>query len=213
MILRLRVLAGLATALLACACAAPPAPAAPPPPPPAGPRSYVVLERNADGTTGAVVVQGSRGTTVIDRAGQAATLDGVPMPGAFAMTPERVEREFEAAIAARPRAAEVFRLYFETGRAMLTPASERLVGDILAEIASRPGVDVSIIGHTDTEGDEAMNERLGMERARWVEALLRRRGLATTDVTVASHGERNLLVRTPDNASEARNRRVEVIVR
>lgn len=119
---------------------------------------------------------------VIDRAGQAATLDGVPLPGASAPTPERVEREFEAAIAARPRAAEVFRLYFETGRAMLTPASERLVGDILAEIASRPGVDVSIIGHTDTEGDEAMNERLGMERARWVEALLRRRGLATTDL-------------------------------
>jgi len=213
-ILRLRVPAGLATALLAVACAAPPPPpAAPPPPPPAGPRSYVVLERNADGTTGAVVVQGPRGTTVIERAGQAATLDGAPLPGAFAMTPERVEREFGAAIAARPRAAEVFRLYFETGRAVLTPASERLVGDILAEIATRPGVDVSIIGHTDTEGDEAMNERLGLERARWVEALLRRRGLPATELTVTSHGERNLLVPTPDNASEARNRRVEVIVR
>ena len=90
MILRLRVLAGLATALLACACAAPPAPPAPPPPPPAGPRSYVVLESNADGTTGAVVVQGPRGTTVIDRAGQAATLDGLPLGGAFAPAPERV---------------------------------------------------------------------------------------------------------------------------
>jgi len=172
-----------------------------------------VLERNADGTTGAVVVSTSRGSTVIDRALNAASLDGAEPPAQFAVAPERLERDFGLAIGARPRAAEVFRLYFETGRTVLTPASERLVGDILAEVTRRPGVDVSIIGHTDTEGDGAMNERLGLERARWVESTLRKRGLAATDITVTSHGERNLLVPTPDNTPEARNRRVEVIVR
>lgn len=32
-------------------------------------------------------------------------------------------------------------------------------------------------------------------------------------MSVSSHGESDLLVRTPGNAAEARNRRVEVIVR
>ena len=34
-----------------------------------------------------------------------------------------------------------------------------------------------------------------------------------SDLTVTSHGESNLLVRTPDNTPEARNRRVEVTIR
>jgi outer membrane protein OmpA-like peptidoglycan-associated protein len=39
------------------------------------------------------------------------------------------------------------------------------------------------------------------------------RGLAQSDLFVASHGEADLLVKTPRGVAEQRNRRVEVIVR
>lgn len=186
---------------------------APPPPPPPQSTSYVVLLENEDGTTGAVSVTGPHGTVLLNRAGQAVRVDLGSAEGMFETEPARIARDFEAARAARPRAPEVYRLYFATGAAALAPASQRLVDEILAEARRRPGADVSIIGHTDTVGDAASNERLGRERAEWVARVLHSRGLAAVEVTVTSHGEADPLVGTPDETSEARNRRVEVIVR
>lgn len=176
------------------------------------PRSYVVLVESLDGTTGALEVTGRQGSTRLDRRLQAATLDS-PAPQPLELPAQQVEREFAQTLAARAQPPEVFRLYFQTAASVLTPASERLIEEILKEVRERPAADVSIIGHTDTEGDATMNLRLGMERARWVSNLLRRRGLAAIEVTIASHGESDLLVPTADSVSEARNRRVEVIVR
>jgi outer membrane protein OmpA-like peptidoglycan-associated protein len=42
---------------------------------------------------------------------------------------------------------------------------------------------------------------------------LRQLGLQNTTISVESHGEGNLLVRTPDNTAEERNRRVEITIR
>jgi peptidoglycan-associated lipoprotein len=77
----------------------------------------------------------------------------------------------------------------------------------------RPAPDVSVIGHTDTTGEADPNVALGMRRATLIRDLLVKTGLDPGQVDVASHGEADLLVPTPDNTEEAKNRRVEVIVR
>ena len=59
----------------------------------------------------------------------------------------------------------------------------------------------------------AANEQVGMRRAQRMAELLRARGLEAMELRVESHGERNLLVATPDATAEPRNRRVEVLVR
>jgi outer membrane protein OmpA-like peptidoglycan-associated protein len=46
-----------------------------------------------------------------------------------------------------------------------------------------------------------------------VAEMLKEKGLKARELTVESHGERNQLVKTPDNTQEPRNRRVEVSVR
>ncbi len=186
--------------------------AAPAPPPSPEPRSYVVLLPGADGSTGAVVVRSAQASVLLDRPLQAVEVKGASI-GPADVSPEQLDRDFADARSVRPAPADIFRLYFRTGEAALTPASERLISDVLQATRSRPAADVSIIGHTDTEGDAAFNERLGLERARWVAALLGRRGLSALEITIATHGERDPLVRTPDEIAEARNRRVEVIVR
>jgi len=181
-------------------------------PEPTRPLSYVVLLADPDGTTGAITVSGPLGTRVLDQAGQSARLDGSDEPRPAA-DPEQVRRTFAPAMAALPAAPEVFRLYFRSGAATLDPPSQRLIDTILAEARRRPAADVSIVGHTDTQGDAASNERLGRERAGSIARLLRARGLVAVAITVASHGESDLLVPTPDETNEIRNRRVEVIVR
>ena len=77
----------------------------------------------------------------------------------------------------------------------------------------RVAPDVTVIGHTDTTGDAASNAALGLQRASLIRDLLLQAGLDGAVVDVRSHGESDPLVPTDDNVAEARNRRVEVIVR
>ena len=73
--------------------------------------------------------------------------------------------------------------------------------------------EVVVTGHTDTTGTPPSNHELGMKRATMVRALLADAGLDPTSVEVTSHGEAALLVRTPDDTYEPRNRRVEIPIR
>ena len=96
---------------------------------------------------------------------------------------------------------------------MLTEESAALVADIQQALRERPAPDVSIIGHTDRAGDDAINEALALERANTVNGLLGDVLQPALEVTIDSHGERNPLVPTDDGIEEARNRRVEVTIR
>jgi outer membrane protein OmpA-like peptidoglycan-associated protein len=72
---------------------------------------------------------------------------------------------------------------------------------------------MSVIGHSDTQGAAEANENLALQRATAIAQQLRDLGLANTVLSVESHGERNLLVATPDETAEPRNRRVEITLR
>jgi outer membrane protein OmpA-like peptidoglycan-associated protein len=52
-----------------------------------------------------------------------------------------------------------------------------------------------------------------MKRAGTVRAILVEAGLDPATIEVRSHGEGDLLIQTPDNTREPRNRRVEIAVR
>ncbi len=177
----------------------------------ASPRSYVVLLASPDGSVGKVAVQGQRGEQVLTQAMQGANLDGATPP--FEVTPEQLQRDFGAALGARPALAEQFLLYFETGGAELTGESRALLQGIVQRALARSSVDISVIGHTDTQGRAEINEALGLQRATAIAEQLRRMGLADAVISIESHGARNLLVPTPDQTAEPRNRRVEVTLR
>jgi adhesin transport system outer membrane protein len=177
----------------------------------AGPRSYVVLLPSPDGTVGQVTVQGQRGNQVLAIASQGAELDGSEPP--FEVKPEQLKEDFGAAMAARPPLPEQFLLYFESGGSELTAESKALLPRILARASERVSVDMSVIGHSDTQGAAEANENLALQRATAIAQQLRDLGLANTVLSVESHGERNLLVPTPDETAEPRNRRVEITLR
>lgn len=199
--LRLRTLAAVTgVATLLAACASPPKPV-----------SYVALLESPDGSTGRIVVQGSKGEQLIDKAKTGAPLDG-SQPAA-PVGDEKLKQDFGAAMAARPLLPERFLLYFESGGAVLTAESVALLPKIIASVTNRPGVDVSIIGHSDTVGKAEANATLALKRAQTIADLLKEKGLKAAALSVESHGESNLLVKTPDETVEPRNRRVEVSIR
>jgi peptidoglycan-associated lipoprotein len=174
-------------------------------------KSYVALLESPDGTTGKVIVKGAKGEQVISTARQGAPLDG--SAAAAPVDETKIKQDFGDAMAARPEMPERFLLYFEVGGAQLTSESAALLPRIVDKAAGRPAVDMSIIGHTDTAGKADANEALALKRAQTVAELFKEKGLKVHALTVESHGERNLLVPTPDDTAEPKNRRVEVSIR
>ena len=194
--------AALVLSVLASGCSTPP------PPPP---RSYVALLPDASGSVGQVSVLGQRGEQRLTQASQGTLLDG--SGASFAVSPEQLQKDFGAALAASPVLPEQFLLYFESGGSALTVDSEKLLLDVVARARSRQSVDLSVIGHSDTQGKADANEALALQRAQSIASRLSGLGIASTAITIESHGERNLLVPTPDETVEPRNRRVEVTLR
>jgi peptidoglycan-associated lipoprotein len=175
-------------------------------------KNYVVLLPDADDNVGNVLVTGPQQNTLLDKKSQGAFIGGTQRE-TFTVTDEQLQKDFGAALAASPQKPTSYLLYFETGQAVLTTVSQAEIPKIKEDISHRPGVDVAVIGHTDTKGESHVNYELGLARAKQVAALIADDGVSTERLSIESHGEKNLLIKTPDDTDEPRNRRVEVIVR
>ena len=200
----------LAAGLLAAACQTPAPIVAPPPP-----RDLIVLTTDPeDGAVGAATVTTPTGSAALTQANEGVQVQLGSAPGAPAiLSPAEIQRIFGEALSALPPPARRYLLYFVSGSDTLTPEARALVANILTTVQGRTRPDVSIIGHTDSTGAAPANVDLGLRRAELVRDLLLAAGLQGDLVEVASHGETNPVVATPDNTAEAKNRRVEVTVR
>jgi outer membrane protein OmpA-like peptidoglycan-associated protein len=175
-------------------------------------KNYVVLLPDDDGKLGRVVLSSPKGETLLSNKNQGATLGGTAGE-TYVVSAEQLKKDFGAALAASPQKPASYLLYFQAGAAALTAESQASLPTILEDIKGRPGADISVIGHSDTLGDAQANYQLGLIRAQSVAQLIGNSNLSADHVSVESHGEKNLLVPTPDETDEPRNRRVEVTVR
>jgi outer membrane protein OmpA-like peptidoglycan-associated protein len=103
---------------------------------------------------------------------------------------------------------------FATGSADLTPQAKKVLGS-LGQALKDPklaGDRFRIEGHTDTVGSPAYNKTLSEQRAREVARYLEKTyGIPGSRLEAVGMGEKGLLVPTPDQTPEARNRRVLVV--
>jgi outer membrane protein OmpA-like peptidoglycan-associated protein len=191
-----------------CAKAAPQAPQTPA-------RDVVALAADPEtGDVGRLSVTTPRGQVELAARNASTTVVGGAAPApATLMSDAEIERLFGAVMRGQAPPALRYLLYFELGSDTLTPESKVEVLAVVDAVRNRVAPDVSVIGHTDTIGPRPRNAALGLERASLIRDHLLETGLDRSLVEVASHGESDLLVPTADNVVEARNRRVEVIVR
>jgi outer membrane protein OmpA-like peptidoglycan-associated protein len=175
----------------------------------------VLLPDLETGTTGRIHVSNAFGSVDLSTPRAAmARVTADARPGTITtMTDAEVQRVFGRALAALPPAPRHFTLHFRFESDVLTAASTALIPEILKTVKGLAFPEVVVVGHTDTMGTSRANYALGIKRANSVREILVRAGLSPATVEVTSHGEADLLVKTPDNTPEPRNRRVEITVR
>jgi outer membrane protein OmpA-like peptidoglycan-associated protein len=177
------------------------------------PTERVILLPQPDGAPSAVVVQSKTGATaVLDRPYSVATV--APKRIGSEQTDEVTVRtrykELFDALPARPRA---YLLYFETGGTRLTPESEKLVQlivGVLSDLKDLPAFELTVIGHADEVGTDALNDELSRRRAATIVRLLKAKGIDTTRASIVGRGSRDPLIPTKKGAAEPRNRRAEI---
>jgi len=186
-------------------------PAAAPP----QPQNIFALLPDPEGRNSAIVVSNAGGQQEIARPNQAVRIsDTATAPTApFSLDPPAVRRLFGVALNVLPAAEVRFVLSFDVAQAGPNAVSRAQLPDILRAIQERRSTNITVTGHTDTTGDSASNYQLGLQRAQTVAAILQTEGVVPSHLFVTSHGDADLLVKTPRGQDEPQNRRVEVIVR
>jgi len=106
------------------------------------------------------------------------------------------------------------RVYFETGKAMLTPESQTQVKNIVAILKNFPASSIKIGGYTDNTGDSVVNKKISDERAKMVMRELIKLGVSPGQVAEAvGYGPDHPVCPANDTPDcKARNRRVDLKV-
>jgi outer membrane protein OmpA-like peptidoglycan-associated protein len=101
---------------------------------------------------------------------------------------------------------------FATGRSDLNPSLRPILDRFAAGLVDNPAATVTIIGHTDNTGSDAVNNPLSLERASRVRDYLAGRGVAPQRVYVDGRGSREPVASNASAEGRSRNRRVEIFV-
>lgn len=102
-------------------------------------------------------------------------------------------------------------LSFATGRADLNPALRPVLDQFAQGLDST--VRVRIVGHTDSTGNDAINDPLSQARAQTVRNYLEDRGVPASRLETAGRGSREPVADNGTDAGRAKNRRVEIFLR
>lgn len=100
---------------------------------------------------------------------------------------------------------------FDTGRADIKPQMRPVLDEIGRNLD--PNVRVTIVGHTDSTGSDAINNPLSLERAQSVRDYLSARGVSASRIHTAGRGDREPVASNATDSGRAQNRRVEIFIR
>ncbi|WP_146909746.1 OmpA family protein [Arenimonas daejeonensis] len=100
---------------------------------------------------------------------------------------------------------------FDVDKAVLRPDAAPVIDEIAKLLAGDPALKLSIDGHTDATGTAERNRELSKQRAESVLAALVGKGIAADRLSAQGFGPDKPLVPETDEASRAKNRRVELV--
>jgi outer membrane protein OmpA-like peptidoglycan-associated protein len=99
---------------------------------------------------------------------------------------------------------------FAYNRSELTPEARSELDSLMAKLQNADVVSVKVVGHTDSQGSDAYNQKLSERRASSVAAYLLSQGLAPNKLTSEGRGESQPVADNDTEEGRAQNRRVEL---
>lgn len=105
----------------------------------------------------------------------------------------------------------MFLVFFDWDKSVITADGNDLLDAAAQEIRNRKDINgVIVVGHTDTSGGAAYNQRLSLRRAEAVKSGLAARGVDAAKIRVEGRGKTDLLVQTQDGTRQPENRRAQI---
>jgi OOP family OmpA-OmpF porin len=123
-------------------------------------------------------------------------------------TPPRPAPVVTAPVAAPPPAD--YTVYFDFDSWTLTAEDLAVLTNVINTARTGGQSRITIVGHTDTSGSAAYNQRLSVHRANVVVEALVDMGARRAAIQASGVGENDLAVQTADNVKEAKNRRAVI---
>ena len=120
-----------------------------------------------------------------------------------------------APVAQAPAAAKVTYAadtFFDFNKSVVKPAGKAKLDDLVAKVK---GINLEVIiavGHTDSVGSEAYNQKLSDRRAESVKANLVSKGIEKNRIYTEGKGEKQPVADNKTSEGRAKNRRVEIEV-
>ena len=101
-------------------------------------------------------------------------------------------------------------IYFKTGSAQLTTASEQTLDGVKRIFVDNPGIVIQVEGHTDSQGSAAYNKKLSGKRANSVmNYLITKLNIPNEQLTAVGFGEERPVADNKKKEGRAKNRRIE----
>ena len=101
-------------------------------------------------------------------------------------------------------------VFFDFDEHSLNAGANGILDAAAEEAKGRRLTSINLVGHTDTSGSRAYNQKLSMKRANVVRDAMIQRGVDGSLLSVNHRGEEELLVDTADGVREPANRRTEI---
>ena len=101
---------------------------------------------------------------------------------------------------------------FDVGRYAIKPNMRPVLERLASTLNQHPVTTVTIIGHTDSTGSDAVNDPLSVNRAASTRDYLVQRGVSAQRIAVDGRGSRQPVADNSTASGRAMNRRVEIFI-
>jgi len=109
-----------------------------------------------------------------------------------------------------PSKPKQFIIFFGWDKCDITAEADRVLGEAASTAKSEGTAAVRIVGHTDTSGSPAYNQRLSECRSGAAKTNMVGKGIPEGAISTSGKGESDLMVQTGDGVKEPQNRRATV---
>ncbi len=132
--------------------------------------------------------------------------------GAIAAAPKAAAAAAPAPVAAASKVTYAADAFFDFDKSVLKPAGKAKLDDLVSKVK---GINLEVIiavGHTDSIGTDAYNQKLSVRRAESVKAYLVSKGIEKNRIYTEGKGKKQPVADNKTKEGRAKNRRVEIEV-